>query len=82
MNDLFHILVAGEDDICVISADSQRGSGGPRKQLRTEAFAQQLEALDCAFERQHYADVFASGSHNKGEQVSEEQPALLARRPK
>ncbi|XP_078251789.1 paired box protein Pax-8-like, partial [Rhinoraja longicauda] len=63
-------LAESEDDICVISADSQRGSGGPRKQLRTEAFAQQLEALDCAFERQRYADVFATGSHNKGEQAS------------
>ncbi|XP_032869764.1 paired box protein Pax-8-like isoform X2 [Amblyraja radiata] len=62
-------LAESEDDICVISTDSQRGSGGPRKQLRTEAFAQQLEALDCAFERQHYADVFATGSHNKGEQA-------------
>ncbi|XP_062913184.1 paired box protein Pax-8-like isoform X2 [Mobula hypostoma] len=63
-------LAESEEDICVISADSQSSSGGPRKQLRTEAFAQHLEALDCAFERQHYAEVFAAASHTKGEQTA------------
>ncbi|XP_072342155.1 paired box protein Pax-8-like isoform X1 [Scyliorhinus torazame] len=62
-------LADGEQDNCVISAESQGSSGGPRKQLRTEAFAQQLDALDCAFERQHYAEVFATANHTKGEQT-------------
>ncbi|XP_067879418.1 paired box protein Pax-8-like isoform X3 [Heterodontus francisci] len=62
-------LAESEQDNCVTNADSQGRGEGPRKQLRTEAFAQQLEALDCVFERQHYAEVFATANHNKGEQT-------------
>ncbi|XP_069741876.1 paired box protein Pax-2-like isoform X3 [Narcine bancroftii] len=51
------------------NGDSQGTAENVRKQLRSEAFAQQqLEALERVFERQHYADVFNSGEHIKSEQ--------------
>ncbi|XP_078387160.1 paired box protein Pax-2-like isoform X6 [Cetorhinus maximus] len=51
------------------NGDSQGTAESVRKQLRSEAFAQQqLEALERVFERQHYSDVFNAGEHIKSEQ--------------
>ncbi|XP_032868803.1 paired box protein Pax-2 isoform X16 [Amblyraja radiata] len=61
------------------NGDSQGTAESVRKQLRSEAFAQQqLEALERVFERQHYSDVFNSGEHIKSEQANEYSLAALA----
>ncbi|XP_069741886.1 paired box protein Pax-2-like isoform X12 [Narcine bancroftii] len=61
------------------NGDSQGTAENVRKQLRSEAFAQQqLEALERVFERQHYADVFNSGEHIKSEQANEYSLSALA----
>ncbi|XP_061421254.1 paired box protein Pax-2a-like isoform X5 [Lethenteron reissneri] len=64
-----------DDDVVspVQAGDSPVSSDAVRKQLRSDAFAQQqLEALERAFERQHYAEVFAE--HGKPEQGTEYPP--------
>lgn len=78
------------DEVCVLflldtqdnsgpNGDSQGTAESVRKQLRSEAFAQQqLEALERVFERQHYSDVFNSGEHIKSEQANEYSLAALA----
>ncbi|XP_069741885.1 paired box protein Pax-2-like isoform X11 [Narcine bancroftii] len=78
------------DEVCVLffldtqdnsgpNGDSQGTAENVRKQLRSEAFAQQqLEALERVFERQHYADVFNSGEHIKSEQANEYSLSALA----
>ncbi|XP_062926830.1 paired box protein Pax-2-like isoform X4 [Mobula hypostoma] len=61
------------------NGDSQGTAESVRKQLRSEAFAQQqLEALERVFERQHYSDVFNSGEHIKSEQANEYSLSALA----
>uniref|UniRef100_A0A8C4QQN2 Paired box 2 n=2 Tax=Eptatretus burgeri TaxID=7764 RepID=A0A8C4QQN2_EPTBU len=55
--------------------DSPLAAEVVRKQLRSDSFAQQqLEALERAFERQHYAEVFAATEHGKQEQGTEYPP--------
>ncbi|XP_062926832.1 paired box protein Pax-2-like isoform X6 [Mobula hypostoma] len=78
------------DEVCVLflldtqdnsgpNGDSQGTAESVRKQLRSEAFAQQqLEALERVFERQHYSDVFNSGEHIKSEQANEYSLSALA----
>ncbi|XP_078453727.1 paired box protein Pax-5-like isoform X4 [Lampetra planeri] len=64
-----------DDDVVspVQAGDSPVSGDAVRKQLRSDAFAQQqLEALERAFERQHYAEVFAE--HGKPEQGTEYPP--------
>ncbi|XP_041032237.1 paired box protein Pax-2 isoform X5 [Carcharodon carcharias] len=61
------------------NGDSQGTAESVRKQLRSEAFAQQqLEALERVFERQHYSDVFNAGEHIKSEQANEYSLSALA----
>ncbi|XP_067828821.1 paired box protein Pax-2-like isoform X7 [Heptranchias perlo] len=61
------------------NGESQGTADSVRKQLRSEAFAQQqLEALERVFERQHYSDVFNSGEHIKSEQANEYSLSALA----
>uniref|UniRef100_UPI00398F7790 paired box protein Pax-2a isoform X2 n=1 Tax=Pristiophorus japonicus TaxID=55135 RepID=UPI00398F7790 len=61
------------------NGDSQGTADSVRKQLRSEAFAQQqLEALERVFERQHYSDVFNPGEHIKSEQANEYSLSALA----
>ncbi|XP_043094574.1 paired box protein Pax-8 isoform X3 [Puntigrus tetrazona] len=56
-----------DQESCRHSVDSQ-GSGGPRKQLRTEHFPSQH--LDCGFERHHYSsDSFGPTTAGKTEQA-------------
>ncbi|XP_048472385.1 paired box protein Pax-2 isoform X6 [Rhincodon typus] len=78
------------DEVCVLflldtqdasgpNGDSQGTAESVRKQLRSEAFAQQqLEALERVFERQHYSDVFNAGEHIKSEQANEYSLSALA----
>ncbi|XP_067828818.1 paired box protein Pax-2-like isoform X4 [Heptranchias perlo] len=78
------------DEVCVLFLLDTQDNSGPngesqgtadsvRKQLRSEAFAQQqLEALERVFERQHYSDVFNSGEHIKSEQANEYSLSALA----
>lgn len=63
--------MAGDQESCRHSVDSQGNGGGPRKHLRAEHFSSQH--LDCGFERHHYSsDTFGPTAAGKTEQVLEE----------
>ncbi len=63
--------MAGDQESCRHSVDSQGNGGGPRKHLRAEHFSSQH--LDCGFERHHYSsDAFGPTAAGKTEQVLEE----------
>ncbi|XP_043534632.1 paired box protein Pax-2-like [Chiloscyllium plagiosum] len=72
-------LLQDTQDASGPNGDSQGTAESVRKQLRSEAFAQQqLEALERVFERQHYSDVFNAGEHIKSEQANEYSLSALA----
>ncbi|XP_078387159.1 paired box protein Pax-2-like isoform X5 [Cetorhinus maximus] len=72
-------LIRDTQDNSGPNGDSQGTAESVRKQLRSEAFAQQqLEALERVFERQHYSDVFNAGEHIKSEQANEYSLSALA----
>uniref|UniRef100_H3A3K7 Paired box protein Pax-8 n=1 Tax=Latimeria chalumnae TaxID=7897 RepID=H3A3K7_LATCH len=66
-----------DQDSCRLSVDSPGSGGASRKLLRTDVFPQQhQEALEYAFERQHYPESYASPNNNKAEQTLYPMPLL------